>query len=328
MWGWMVTLGLLLGIAAPVWLILIDGKGLKPSIGDGENVDSYRFDLSNLTVPQHLVVAAGVPRNYWPALTDPRAVAIDMVPQFSSMQGKFLVPSDIVIGVAINGQARAYPLRIVLWHEVVNDTLGGVPIVVTHSGHTGSMAVFDRTIGGEVLTFAGSGLLYNANLLLFDQRDDHESESLWSQLAFQPIAGPAVTRGDKLMPRPCVVTNLERWQARHPDSTVIRGDAKYGDKRYNTSPRAPDSLIYPVEPLPDADTTLDPRGLVVARSDAAGTWIVTPWHSPKTDLGAPPIDLKPEDFAPITQPTVHARWFAWHAFHAADSRIIGGSKQP
>ena len=115
-----------------------------------------------------------------------------LVPRINKAQrGKFLVPRDDVIGVVVNGQARAYPVRFMIWHEIVNDTLGGVPIAVTYNFLTDSVAVFERTIGDEVHTFGESGLVYRSNLVLYDRRPGQRGESLWSQMGERAIAGPA-----------------------------------------------------------------------------------------------------------------------------------------
>ena len=205
--------------------------------------------------------------------------------------------------------------------KVVNDTLGGVPILVTYSRPSESVVVFDRTVGGDVLEFGVSGLVHNANLLLFDRRDDVAQESLWSQLKFQPVAGPAVERGDQLNVRPCLVTTLQKWLARHPQSTVIRGDIQYGHKRYNQNVPPSDAPAFPIAPTPDANSRIAPLSMIDARRDADGQWVVTPWQRPTVRVSPTVAEIAPEQFAEITQPTVYARWFAWYAFHSDDSRV-------
>jgi len=204
-------------------------------VGDGENVASYGYNLSNLSVDPNLVVASGLVKDGQQAMVDPDFHTAEKIDEANQNEFKrAVVGSDMVIGVAINGEARAYPIRILNWHEIVNDTLGGVPIAVTFNPISRAAVVFDRRAGGgQALTFGYSGLLYNHNLLMYDRQGDPNSESLWSQLGFEAIAGPR--KGTRLEVLPMRLVKWEQWRTLHPQSKLLAGDRRY-TKRYKRSP--------------------------------------------------------------------------------------------
>ena len=103
---------------------------------------------------------------------------------------------------------RAYPLRVLVWHEVVNDTVSGLPILVTYNPLSEGIAVFDRRVAGRTLSFGVSGLLYQSNLLMYDRDGTRGAESLWSQLQARAVSGPAAGAGQTLELVPFA---LARW---------------------------------------------------------------------------------------------------------------------
>ncbi len=155
-------------------------------------------------------------------------------PQYQSVgSGDWLAPDDLVIGVEVNGEARAYPLRILNVHEIVNDEVGGRPIAVTYCPLCRSGLVFDRRVGGSTLTFGVSGKLLNANLVMYDR----ETDTYWSQLNGSAIVGPQVPR--TLTQVPSTITTWEEWRSGHPDSVVLSRDtgvyptSVYGSSAYD-----------------------------------------------------------------------------------------------
>ena len=148
-----------------------------------------------------------------PALDDPPHVAADAA--------DYLGAEEPVVGVALGGEARAYPLRIVDWHELVNDTLGGVPFSLVYCTLCGSaLAYDDRDGGGERRTFVSSGLLQRSNKLMLDRG----TRTLWNQLTGRPVLGPLAADGVELALLPTVVTSWGAWSKRHPDTTVLSLD--------------------------------------------------------------------------------------------------------
>ncbi len=125
--------------------------------------------------------------------------------------------SDVVIGISVNGDARAYPRRILDWHEMVNDVVGGVPVSLASCSLCGSAILFDTRVGGQVYHFGTSGLLYRSNKLMFDR----ETGALWDQFAGEPAWGALVDAGIQLRVLPSVQTTWADWLAQNPDTLVL-----------------------------------------------------------------------------------------------------------
>ena len=130
---------------------------------------------------------------------------------------EWILDSDIVVGVEINGDARAYPIRIIAWHEMVNDTIGGVPVSLAYCTLCGSAILFDGRFGDTVYRFGTSGLLYRSNKLMYDRN----TRTLWNQFTGRPAWGPLVGEGIRLEVLPVVVSTWADWYAQHPDTTVL-----------------------------------------------------------------------------------------------------------
>jgi hypothetical protein len=154
----------------------------------------------------------------------------------------YLAPDDLVIGVVIDGDARAYPTRVLNWHEIVDDVVGGVPVAVTYCPLCGTGIVFERTVGGEVLTFKVSGMLYRNNLVMYDE----ETRTLWPQLSgegvgellsassFPPwraVAG-GVFHGVRLSLRSAPVMAWSEWKALYPETKLLALPRCADDDRY------------------------------------------------------------------------------------------------
>jgi hypothetical protein len=180
-----------------------------------------RSEDNSLPVPESELVRAGK-RDAIPAIVNP-----EFAPDWSrvgtpdngerrppSSGGLSLDPDDTVIGVARDGRARAYPLRILDWHEVVNDYFDG-PLLVTYCPLCGSGVTAKRTVNGEKTRFGVSGLLYDSNLVMYDEATD----SLWGQLEAMAIRGPAT--GTELTLVPSSLTTWREWQESHPDTRVL-----------------------------------------------------------------------------------------------------------
>lgn len=323
--GWVLLLGAVLVAGAVAWRL----AALWPSIGhaaigDGEHVESYQFDLSNLNVRPDQLVAGGLARDGLPALVNPATVPADQVVSGRRLGGvRVLHDSDQVIGVAINGRARAYPVWILAWHEVVNDTLGGEPILVTYSGPCDSSVVFDRRVGGQARNFGVSGLLYNSNLVFYDRRDDQRvagvrGESLWSQLLFRAIAGPAARANATLDLIPSLVVSWGRWREQQPQTDVLLPDPArarvYKRDPYLAYLGSP-TLQFPVDPLPTGGAIPFKTPIVAVRE--ADGWHVRPADSPGGAADALAGALvasasRPGSPEPIA---IRALWFAWYAMH-------------
>jgi len=168
------------------------------------------------------------PRDGIPAIVDPvfaQSWETDVAGE--AVAGLTLRTDDEVIGIERNGNARAYPLKLLRRHEVVNDRLDG-PQLITYCPVCDAGLVTDRAVAGEIRTFGVSGYLYRANLVLYDE----ESGSLWSQLAARAIQGPLT--GTRLDRTGSAITTWGDWQAAAPDTSVL------------VPPPASDTVVGPV----------------------------------------------------------------------------------
>ncbi len=137
----------------------------------------------------------------------------------------YLDGGDVVFGLVENGVVRAYPQRILVWHEIVNDVVGGLGLAVTYCPLTGTAIAFER---GET-EFGVSGRLVNSNLIMYDR----DTDTWFPQVLAIGISGPH--RGEALVERPMVWTTWERWRAAHPETEVLSRDTGFA-RNYNRDP--------------------------------------------------------------------------------------------
>jgi hypothetical protein len=343
--GWVLLLAAIVTAAVGAWAL---GGALSRQrtalLGDGVDVDTYGFALEPCLVDREQLVAAGMCKDALKALVDPPVVAgSDILGINEKQRGKFLVSTDRVIGVTVNGKSRAYPLLILNCHEIVNDTLGGVPIVVTYNPPCDSAVAFERTVDGEVLEFGVSGLLYNSNLLMYDRRPDGDGESLWSQLLGRAIAGPAAAADRRLVAIDTTLIGWAAWLAAHPETTVVDRDPKMIQRYKQTSYESyflSSRLRFPVKPLPpEGGPAAKDRVVVVSTDSARGVYPLAAIARRSDADGASTAVLdgttlrflyraEPETVAVTAEPggkpvkALHAFWFAWHATHPDDEPAL------
>ncbi len=153
----------------------------------------------------------GVRKDGIPSLDNPTLI--------SASNADYLKEDDLVFGVSINGDVRAYPLRIMGWHEMFNEVIGGVPVALAYCTLCGSGILFETQVPGrrKPFVFGSSGFLYRSNKLMFDR----ETHSLWNQYTGKPVVGPLVDSGIELKQRPVVITTWDSWKTSHPDTRVL-----------------------------------------------------------------------------------------------------------
>lgn len=163
------------------------------------------------------IVWGGVRVDGIPALDNPKMI--------SAADAEYLNPDDLVFGVEISGDARAYPLRIVNWHEMVNDVVGGTPVSLAYCTLCNAAILFETQVSGrdQPFTFGSSGLLYRSNKLMYDRTTD----SLWDQFTGHPVVGPLVSSGLSLKVLPLVTTQWRLWRAKHPTTKVLSLDTGF-----------------------------------------------------------------------------------------------------
>ena len=180
--------------------------------------------------------------------------ALDQPPMVPAEEAIYLTAREQVLGLFLGGEARAYPYRVIDWHELFNDVVGGVPVVTAYCTLCGAAIAFDPRVGGRTYTFATSGLLYRSGKLMFDR----ETKSLWSALEGKPVVGPLVGSGAQLKLLPATTTSWGRWKREHPDTLVLslrtgynrdyRPGAAYGKYQSSPDPMFPVPLIDPALP--------------------------------------------------------------------------------
>jgi hypothetical protein len=153
-----------------------------------------------------------------------------------------LAPREPVISIRIDSEARAYPLRILVWHEIVNDTVGGTPIAVKWCPLCNSSVVFDRRVDGRTLSFGTTGKLRNSGLVMYDR----ETESWWQQFGGECIVGALLGAQLKLLP--ARVEAAERFRARFPQGQILvppdPSVRSYGRNPYVGYDRAERPFLY------------------------------------------------------------------------------------
>ncbi len=185
----------------------------------------------------------GVVVNGIPPLDHPVHVSAD--------EADYLDDDNIVFGVSVNGEARAYPKRIFAWHEMALDEIGGTELTIIYCTLCGTVLPYESEVGGELRKFGTSGLLYRSNKLFFDEA----TMSLWSTLEGRPVIGELVGSGLNLQLRPSVTTTWGEWKRRHPDTRVLSIDTGY-DRNYDEGVAyrdyfATDRLMFQVPRLDD-----------------------------------------------------------------------------
>ena len=187
------------------------------------------------------IISGGPPKDGIPALVDPEFIAVASETRLS--------PRESVMSLEIEGaEPRAYPVRYLLWHEIVNDEVAGVPVAVTYCPLCNSGIFFERRVGGEVLTFGVSGKLRNSDMVMYDR----ESESWWQQAVGEAIVG--VRTGQALAELPGWLESWEEFSARNPDGLVMDEPAyprRYGENPYVGYDTSSNPFLYFGEPPPD-----------------------------------------------------------------------------
>jgi Protein of unknown function (DUF3179) len=221
------TLAALTGEAAgktwPQWALWLQAH---PEIEPFAGFDGFKADVMAVIDPEFRsflypgvaheirleeILWGGVPKDGIPALTNPALIA--------PAEATWLTPDELVFGVEINGDVRAYPLRILDWHEMFNDVVGGVPVSLAYCTLCGSGILYDTRVPGrdEPFVFGSSGFLYRSNKLMYDQA----THSLWNQFTGRPVVGPLTGSGIELAVLPVTIARWQDWQAAHPATKVL-----------------------------------------------------------------------------------------------------------
>lgn len=191
------------------------------------------------------------PKDAIPPIDNPRFISIDDANQW-------LADDEPGLGLAVDGIARFYPFQILVWHEMVNDEFNGRPVLVTYCPLCLTGIAFDPVVNGQAAEFGTSGKLWNSNLVMYDRQTD----SYWSQITGEAIAGPLA--GAALKKIPVDTTTYGAWKALHPDTQVLSRDTGF-TRVYGVDPyggySTSGSIYFPVD---NEDDRLPPKAVVYA----------------------------------------------------------------
>jgi hypothetical protein len=330
--GWWVAAAAVIVSLVTAWIVIAPLSQRSTAEAPDSN-----FVIQQATVPHDLIVRA-MAKDGVRVLSEPQTMAPAEIDRRNEEErGKLLVPEDRVIGVVFGHEARAYPLRLMRWHEVVNDVVGGEPIAVTYSPLCDSVAVFSRTVDGEAVELGVSGYLFNSNTLLYDRRLQPAESPLWTQLDGQIVAEPDPGTVSPLPLRSATLATWGAWRARHPDTRVM---APHPDlkKLYKRDPYhsyfGSDLLHFPVRPIPPPGerrlkdrlviVTVDGRHEIFVLRDLAA---IAGAERGAVEVEAAELPMRitfrvvpgTAIVEPLTDPqrleaVRHSFWFAWYAF--------------
>lgn len=274
------------------------------------------FNLDGALIPVDEIHSGGPPKDGIPSLDNPVFI--------KASQAHFLRDTDRVLALTRHGVSKAYPLRILNWHEIVNDRFGDEGIIITYCPLCGSGTASEAKVAGKFLQFGVSGLLYNSDVLMYDR----QTQSLWSQILSQAVTGPM--KGAVLPAVAVTHTTWGDWRNRHPDTLVLSQETGF-NRNYQANPydgyERDSSIMFPVrfraEGYHPKEQVL---GLVLDGKARAYPFVELAKGSGEVSdvLAGKNIYVRYShnhqsaevfDAEGNTLPGVTLFWFAWHAFH-------------
>ncbi|HSM70237.1 MAG TPA: DUF3179 domain-containing protein [Anaerolineales bacterium] len=182
----------------------------------------FSTDFTRHSVPYSTILSGGPPKDGIPAIDAPKYVSI-------SEADSWLQSVEPVVSVEVDGQGRAYPIQILMWHEIVNDTLNGEPLTVTFCPLCNTAIAFKRTVDGQLLDFGTTGRLRFSNLIMYDR----QTETWWQQATGEAIVGEML--GTQLDFYPASIVSWESFKSKYPNGDVLSKDTGFG-RNYGRNP--------------------------------------------------------------------------------------------
>jgi hypothetical protein len=283
-----------------------NGSGGGPTDVLRVDKSGWRTDFAKHSVPLSEFQSGGPPRDGIPPVDDP-------VPTAQADADEWLSDREPVLVVDVGDRVRAYPVQILVWHEIVNDRLGGRPIAVTYCPLCNSSVVFDRRVRGRTLTFGTTGNLRNSDLVMWDR----QTESWWQQLTAEAVVGKLT--GTRLAVLPSQALSWADFKRLYPEGDVLSRETglqrDYGRSPYEGYDQ-PDSAPLLFEG--DTDERLPPKERVVAVFGGRETLVVPFGRLARepvvhTEVGSRPVVVfyKPGVVSPLDARSI------------ADSRDVG-----
>ena len=240
-----------------------------PGLGEGgppsrSLTAGWETDFSRHSVPFDEFMSGGPPKDGIPAIDEPRFVSVE--------EAGFLEPREPVIALDVGGDARAYPIQILIWHEIANDVVAGVPVAVTFCPLCNTAIVFDRRLDGRTLDFGTTGNLRNSDLVMYDR----QTESWWQQFGGEALVGQFT--GEELEQLPSRIVAWEQFAREHPDGQVLSRDTghsrAYGRNPYVGYDSVDSPPFFPVQGSDDERLPPKERVVLVERG---GETVVVPF---------------------------------------------------
>ncbi len=280
--------------------------------------DTFGIDQEDIDADINQVFQGCAQRDCIPSIDQPQFLAVGEV--------DFLDADDLVLAVSLAGKTRAYPVRILDRHEIVNDRFGDLPVAVTYCPLCGSGVAFIRIVNGQETELGVSGLLHNNDLIMYDRL----TFSIWQQITGRSLAGPE--RGASLESVPVTMAAWVDWRRENPDAAVLKPpvDARNYSKNAYGDYASSDRLLFPVNAT---DARLHVKkviyGLEIADHSIAveSDWLITQgiWEH---DLDGRPLRLEVDQAGGVRGylageplPVHRMYWFAWYSFHPDTSLI-------
>ncbi|MDE0941560.1 MAG: DUF3179 domain-containing protein [Alphaproteobacteria bacterium] len=166
-----------------------------------------KTDFTKHAIPLDEIMSGGVRKDQIPSIDQPKYISVS--------EATTLAPTEPVVGLTLNGKSRAYPLSVLIWHEIVNDVMAGVPVAVTFCPLCNAAVVFDRRVDGQTLEFGTTGKLRYSDLVMYDR----QSESWWQQFTGEAIVGERT--GQALRFLPARLESFAKFRARAPMGDVL-----------------------------------------------------------------------------------------------------------
>lgn len=249
------------------------------------------------------------------------------IPKFETVKDAdtWLAAGDRVFALHYQGVVKAYPQKILNWHEIVNDDINGTPIAITFCPLCGSALAFERKVDGVITEFGVSGKLHNSDLVMYDKYEGN----LWQQITGEGIVGPAARRNEVLKQIPIVTTSWEAWKKEHPNTEVLSRDTgnvrNYDQYPYGTY-EEDDEIYFGVKGLNrQLQIKTVVYGVEVGGASKAYPEQIFEKNSIVSDtLGGVPLRLEKTTDGKIIITNVQTNteiipirlfWFAWAAFH-------------
>lgn len=281
------------------------------------------FDLKGSLIPVKEILSGGPPRDGIPSIDSPNFVSVSAA--------SYMKKKDRILGIYRNGIAKAYPIKIMNWHEIVNDRFGSEAIVITYCPLCGSGVAYQAKIKNLERTFGVSGLLYNSDVLLYDR----QSESLWSQIKNQAISGPLIN--EKLTLVVLEHTTWENWKKRHENTLVLSTETGYRRDYSRTPYSGYEKRKETYFPVNNKNEEFHPKETILGL-EVDGKFKAYPFSELKKVKGIIKDKFNQKDIyieydkkhssAAVKNekgemiPSITLFWFAWIAFHPESEVFI------